>query len=80
MSMRETSTDYMRKWPGHMAPPDLKNGRFVEDEKLLMRCLANPDLVLKGQSFAEFGRLYNRVAAAYIKRLHKMKSMLPHED
>ena len=63
-----------------MAPPELKKGRFIEDEKLLMKCLANPDLVLKGQSIADFGKLYNRVALAYMKRLAKTKSSANREE
>ena len=78
--MNEYAPEGKGKWPEHMAPPELKSGRFVEDEKLLMKCLVNPDLVLKGQSIADFGKLYNRVALAYMKRLARLKSSAKHEE
>ena len=55
-----------------MAPPDLKSGELVEDEKLLMRalrCVAH--ISSSNRSFDEFSRLCREVAASYLLRLQK---------
>ena len=66
--------DTKRPWPSHMAPPHMKSGALVEDEKLLMRALRTINRVAPRKGLDEFARLYEVVTASYLLNLEKLRS------
>ena len=70
----DISGDKKRDWPDRMAPAELRHGKFVEDEKLLMHSLNAPDKMLRGSFFDDLSGLYNKIVSSYLKRLNKPRT------
>jgi hypothetical protein len=68
------ATDNHKPWPAHMAPPHLRQGNLVDDEKLLMRALRCIAGMSAGRNMQEFAHLYDEIAAAYLKKVDELRA------
>jgi hypothetical protein len=57
-----------------MAPPHLRQGAIIDDEKLLMRALRCMTGLSAGASSQEFTRLYQEIAASYFQRVNELRN------
>jgi len=57
-----------------MAPPHMRDGRLIEDEKLLMRAMRCLSGLATGSSLHEFARLYEEIAASYLLQVDKLRA------
>lgn len=66
--------DNNKPWPAHMAPPHLKQGNLVDDEKLLMRALRCITGMSAGRDMQAFAHLYDEIAAAYLQKVDELRT------